>query len=126
MWRLDPVMEIDKKIREASMSTIIEVMFDGSPDVMKHVQVLGDPGLSRSYRLLDIPDQHRTMAGLQLRRLIELGKAVLMRFKSRMKYDLMIKTGIDRDRQLVTKVDYEFPADAMCLELIIAKWEYQG
>jgi hypothetical protein len=121
IWRLDPVLETDRKGRDAAMSDIVSVMFDGSPAAMKHVMIMGPPSLDRTYSLKPIALADRSSAGLQLRRLVDLGKAILYRYKSKYKYDYVMKAGVDKDRQLVARVEYELPADTMALECIIAK-----
>jgi hypothetical protein len=120
VWRLDPVLDTDRKGRDTAMSTIVDVMFDGSPACMKHVYIMGPPSLDRTYNLKPILAADRNTAGLQFRRLVEMGKAILYRYKSKYKYDYVMKAGVDKDRQLVARVEYELPADTMALECIIA------
>ena len=119
LFKLSNVLDNDAVLFKSAVANIVSIMFDKSTSVLKWVDIVGDTLLHRKFQLRPVPEHEASAVGLQLRRMADLGRSVLLAYKLIEKYDYHSAKGTAKEHSLVGRFTYEVPILVVAIETIL-------
>lgn len=119
LFKMSSVLDNDSVLFKSAVANIVSIMFDKSTSVLKWVDIVGDTLLHRKFELRPVPDHEASAVGLQLRRMADLGRSVLLAYKLIEKYDYHSAKGTAKEHSLVGRFTYEVPILVVAIETVL-------